>query len=61
VLAVSPCRTLCDWSPTGTSYDDRALLRCGGCGSEWTDRERWTPRQADGTVPPCVREALSAG
>lgn len=53
MLAISPCLTLCDWARV-----DGALLRCGGCGSEWLPTERWTPRQADGTVPPAVLEAL---
>ena len=57
VLAVSPCRTLCDW----TRADAAGLFRCGGCGSEWVATERWTPRQADGTVPAAVLEELQRG
>jgi hypothetical protein len=57
VLAVSPCRSLCDW----TRSDDAPLFRCGGCGSEWLPTERWTPRQADGTVPAAVLEELQRG
>lgn len=55
MLAIFPCKTLCDWAVvTGE------LFRCGGCGSEWLPSERWTPRQADGSVPPAVREALES-
>ena len=55
-LAVSPCRTLCSWSGVRPG-----LLQCAGCGSQWAPTERWTPRQADGTVPDAVRAArLSA-
>lgn len=53
VLAIFPCRTLCDWA----SVDD-GLLECAGCGSQWVPTEKWTPRQADGSVPDAVREAL---
>lgn len=58
MLAISPCRNLCDWTATPTPRDTVALFRCGGCGSEWVRSERWTPRQADGTVPPAVLEEL---
>lgn len=57
MLAVSPCRSLCDWNRSG----DGPLFRCGGCGSEWLPTERWTPRQADGTVPAAVLEELQRG
>lgn len=53
VLAISPCRSLCAWSRT-----DGQLFRCAGCGSEWLPTERWTPREADGTVPTAVRALL---
>jgi len=51
-LAVHPCRTLCSWSP-----GPAGLFSCAGCGSQWAPDQRWTPRQADGTVPPAVRAA----
>lgn len=55
-LAVSLCRALCDWSAVAPE-----LLQCGGCGSQWAPSQGWSPRQADGTVPPAVRDAqLSA-
>ena len=50
-LAISPCRSLCDWAPAGE------LFACGGCGSQWEPSQGWTPRQADGTVPPAVLAA----
>jgi len=51
-LAISPCRALCAWSAAGP-----ALLTCAGCGSQWAPSERWTPRQADGSVPGAVLAA----
>jgi hypothetical protein len=57
VLAISPCRTLCDWTRT-PSRDRADLFTCGGCGSQWLPSERWTPRQADGTVPSAVLQEL---
>jgi hypothetical protein len=59
VLAISPCRVLCDWSDTGASYEGQPLFRCAGCGSEWVHSERWTPRQHDGTVPAPVLAQLN--
>jgi hypothetical protein len=53
VLAISPCRSLCDWAVVADE-----LFRCAGCGSEWLPSEKWTPRQADGEVPPAVRQVL---
>jgi hypothetical protein len=61
VLAVHPCRELCDWVATKASYAQEGKLACRGCGSEWVRSEPWTPRQADGTVPESVREALRQG
>ena len=57
-LRVSPCLTLCDWGPTRASLDGQRLFACTGCGSQWVRTEPWTPRQADGAVPPGVREEL---
>ncbi len=56
-LRTSPCRTLCDWS---APRDRDGLFSCAGCGSQWEPGQRWTPRQADGTVPPAVRAAREA-
>ena len=53
VLAIFPCRTLCDWAAASVE-----LFRCAGCGSEWLPTEKWTPRQADGTVPALVLARL---
>ena len=53
VLAIFPCRTLCDWAAASEE-----LFRCAGCGSEWLPTEKWTPRQADGTVPALVLARL---
>jgi hypothetical protein len=58
VLAVNPCLNRCDWVATKASYGAEGKLACRGCGSEWVRSEAWTPRQADGTVPPAVRAAL---
>lgn len=57
-LTVSPCRSLCDWVRTPSSYDGQALLACRGCGSQWVRGEPWTPAQADGSRPPAVLEEL---
>ena len=54
-LAVFPCRSLCSWSP-----GPAPLFSCAGCGSQWAPDQRWTPRQADGTVPAAVRAARGA-
>jgi len=59
VLAVSPCRRLCDWSRTGSAHDEQPLFACGGCGSQWVRTEQWSPRQLDGSWPPGVREELA--
>lgn len=61
-LTVSPCRVLCDWAPSDLpATAGTRLFACSGCGSQWTPAERWTPRQADGSVPGAVRAArLSA-
>lgn len=55
MLAANPCQAECDWGTTARP----ALLRCAGCGSEWTRDELWTPAQADGTVPTAVTAALA--
>ncbi len=63
-LAISPCLTLCDWRSTDQTYDELPLLACTGCGSQWVRTEPWTPRNADGAVPPAVRaerDAAAAG
>lgn len=58
-LTTAPCRSLCDWTRTPSPYPDLAMLACGGCGTQWVRTEGWTPRQADGTVPPDVRHELA--
>ena len=58
MLTVSPCRRLCSWGPTRATYDGLPLFACGGCGSQWVRTEPWSPRQADGSWPPGVREEL---
>ena len=61
-LAVSACRSLCDWARTpAATADGRRLFACRGCGSQWVRGAGWTPAQADGTVPAAVRAELSAG
>jgi hypothetical protein len=55
-LRVSPCRSLCDWRRTRGAAE---LFACAGCGSQWARTEAWTPRQADGSWPPGVREELA--
>ena len=57
-LAVRPCRQLCDWGPTPRRHDGLPLFACTGCGSQWVRTEPWSPRQADGSWPPGVREEL---
>lgn len=57
-LIASPCRDLCDWQATQTSYDGKPLIACNGCGSQWVRGEPWSPRQADGSCPPVVQEQL---
>lgn len=63
-LVVAPCRALCDWSAGAPAPGAVAqLLTCAGCGSQWEPGQRWTPCQADGTVPAAVvavRRALTA-
>jgi hypothetical protein len=61
VLVIAPCRSACDWAATGSRHEGSPLFACAGCGSEWTAAEPWAPRQADGTWPPGVREALEQG
>lgn len=58
-LAVHPCRSLCQWAATGERSDGLPLFACAGCGSQWVRTEPWSPRQADGTWPPGVREELA--
>lgn len=58
-LVIAACRDLCDWRPSRATRGDRRLFACTGCGSQWTRRELWAPRQADGSVPAGVREELS--
>jgi hypothetical protein len=60
-LTSRPCRTLCSWAPTETSYDGEPLFRCGGCSSEWVPSQAWTPRQADGSLHPQVRAERQRG
>ena len=60
-LVARPCRSLCDWSPTPTRVDGLPVLACRGCGSQWTRAEPWTPAQADGSVPECVRAERQRG
>jgi hypothetical protein len=60
-LTVSPCRTLCDWGPTGDTAGGLPLFACAGCGSEWVRTQGWSPRNADGSWPPGVREELTGG
>ena len=57
-LTVSPCRQLCDWARTPTTYEGAPLLACRGCGSQWVRGQPWTPAQADGSRPPAVVEEL---
>ena len=59
-LVVSPCRRLCDWTavtPQPPGDADRRFV-CGGCGSQWEPGHGWTPRQADGSLPPGLAEEL---
>lgn len=60
MLALYPCRKLCNWVPTAPA-PDAALFACTGCGSEWTRSEAWSPSQADGTVPVGVHEERQRG
>lgn len=60
-LRVSPCRSLCDWRPSRAQREGEALFACTGCGSQWVRSEPWSPRQADGSWPDGVRDALLAG
>jgi hypothetical protein len=55
-LTVAACRSLCDWTRTPAVQDGQPLFACRGCGSQWLRGERWTPCQADGSVP---REVLA--
>ena len=57
-LRVSPCRSLCDWRASRARLQGEALFACAGCGSQWVRSEPWSPRQADGSWPPGVREEL---
>ena len=59
-LVAHPCRSLCCWGPTGQEHAGLPLFACAGCGSQWVRTEPWSPRQADGTWPPGVREELRA-
>ena len=57
-LVISPCLALCAWqdaAPAPQTLEDLPLLTCQGCGSQWIRSEPWTPRDADGSVPPAVR------
>ncbi|HWH29712.1 MAG TPA: hypothetical protein VNU26_12230 [Mycobacteriales bacterium] len=59
-LVVHACRSLCQWAPTGSTTGGLRLFACAGCGSEWVRTEPWSPRQADGSWPPGVREELAS-
>ncbi len=66
MVIVSPCQQLCDWAPvtaeaSQAAYPLEPLFACAGCGSQWVRSERWTPRQADGTVPDAVRAERQRG
>jgi hypothetical protein len=56
-LAVRPCQSLCRWVPARGRPG--GLFACQGCGSQWRPGLGWTPIDADGTVPPEVRRALT--
>lgn len=58
-LAQNPCRSLCDWSPTGETRDDDLVFACAGCHSEWVRTEGWTPRNLDGSIAGEVTRELS--
>jgi hypothetical protein len=60
-LTTHPCRSLCQWAATGGVHDGLPLFACAGCGTEWVRTQPWSPRQADGSWPPGVREQLSTG
>ena len=62
-LAVSPCRGICTWAPTGATVGPArlALFACGGCGSEWVRTEAWTPVGAEGQVDAAVAAERAAG
>ena len=59
-LVVSPCRRLCDWAalPADGPDGSAGLFACRGCGSQWERGQGWTPRQADGSQPDGIAEAL---
>lgn len=59
-LKHNDCQGTCDWRPTDEVSDGIQLFSCGGCGSEWTADQGWTPRNGDGEVPAEVAAARAA-
>ena len=57
-LRVRSCRDLCNWNRTPVERRGEPLFACRGCGSQWVPSEQWTPREADGAIPPAVLELL---
>ncbi|MFZ0529620.1 MAG: hypothetical protein WAL91_03665 [Propionicimonas sp.] len=58
-LQQNPCRSTCDWAPTGEVIADDLVFACTGCGSEWTRRQAWKPRNLDGSVAAAVNTELA--
>ncbi len=45
--------------PTSELIGEDLIFSCAGCGSEWTRREGWTPRNLDGSIADAVRAEQS--
>lgn len=59
-LRVRSCRDLCNWNRTPVDRRGEPMYACRGCGSQWVPSEPWTPRDADGAVPPEILEIVRA-
>jgi hypothetical protein len=56
MLDQRPCRAKCSWSRQHRPTIALPIFRCSGCGSQWARTERWTPRNADGTITAEVQQ-----
>lgn len=59
-LQATACQDKCDWRSADEQLDGLQVFRCGGCNSEWTTSQGWTPRNLDGEVPAEVAAARAA-
>ncbi|WP_420175959.1 hypothetical protein [Luteococcus sp. OSA5] len=59
-LQMNDCTGKCQWQPTEEVSDGHRVFACSACGSEWTSDQGWSPRNADGQVPPEVTAEKAA-